>query len=68
MELEYEEAMTGKFYKTAGNLKRNGDKWHKRNEKKTLEKSNKLERVFNANTIKYLNSNLLDIDSRQFYR
>lgn len=66
LDLEYQEAMMSDFHSTAGSLTKDEEKWKQKNVQQSLDKSNKLEKHFDSETISYIQKNVLKIDLTQF--
>jgi hypothetical protein len=65
--LNYQEEMSSHFHQTADGLLNEDNKWHGRNEKRTLSKSNKLEKHFGTAAIRYIGRKTLNVDFNLFY-
>lgn len=68
LELNYQRAMVRNFHRTAGALTQKEEKWKDKNKNNSmLNKSDKLQTHFDASTIDYITTHILDIDLKQFY-
>lgn len=67
MEINYQETMVEKFYKTAGSLTKEEEEWKQKNARQSLSKSNKLKQHFDDDTIAYIKKNVLNINLTQFH-